>query len=127
MLVSDDAATQLKPQDGTDLEDVSILCIDCQQTFVWTAGEQCFFRDKHLENPPKRCKDCKKEKNKRLAAIELAASEGRRQRIEVQAKCASCECLTTVPFYPSQGRPVYCRACFLQLNGSSSNGTHDAC
>ena len=89
MLVSDDAATQLKPQDGTDLEDVSILCIDCQQTFVWTAGEQCFFRDKHLENPPKRCKDCKKEKNKRLAAIELAASEGRRQRIEVQAEC--CE------------------------------------
>ena len=53
MLVSDDAATQLMPQDDTDLEDVSILCIDCQQTFIWTAGEQCFFRDKHLRKSAK--------------------------------------------------------------------------
>lgn len=92
--------------------------------FAWTAGEQKFFRDKHLENPPKRCKDCKKAKNKRLAAIEAAALFGKRQRIEIQAECAKCECVTTVPFYPSQGRPVYCRACFLDMNVPGSTGAN---
>ena len=29
---------------------------------------------------------------------------------------------TTVPFYPSQGRPVYCRSCYLELNPSVLNG-----
>jgi CxxC-x17-CxxC domain-containing protein len=36
-----------------------------------------------------------------------------RQRIEVSVQCAQCGQQTTVPFYPSQGRPVYCRSCFL--------------
>jgi CxxC-x17-CxxC domain-containing protein len=27
--------------------------------------------------------------------------------------CAQCGQQTTVPFYPSQGRPVFCRSCFL--------------
>ncbi len=122
MPVPDETAAQQIPSAVKELEDVEILCIDCRQTFVWTAGEQCFFRDKCLENPPKRCKECKKAKNKRLAAIELAALIGKRQHIEVQAQCAKCECITTVPFYPSQGRPVYCRACFLEANLPRSNG-----
>jgi CxxC-x17-CxxC domain-containing protein len=31
----------------------------------------------------------------------------------VNVTCAQCGQQTTVPFYPSQGRPVYCRACFV--------------
>ena len=31
----------------------------------------------------------------------------------VNVMCAQCHEETTVPFYPSQGRPVYCRACFV--------------
>jgi CxxC-x17-CxxC domain-containing protein len=27
-----------------------------------------------------------------------------------------------VPFYPSQGRPVYCRSCFLEMNPHILNG-----
>lgn len=122
MSVSDDIAVQPFRPPTSDLEDASIVCIDCGQAFVWTVGEQTFFRDKHLQNPPKRCKECKKAKTKRLAAIELAAATGKRQRVEVQADCAKCECTTTVPFYPSQGRPVYCRACFLEMNVARSNG-----
>ena len=101
---------------SVDLEDAKIQCIDCNLFFVWTAGEQIFFRDKHLENPPKRCKECKIAKNKRLAAIDQAKLSGIRHRVEVTAQCARCLDLTTVPFYPSQGRPVYCRACFLEMN-----------
>ena len=58
--------------EDTELIDTKIQCIDCSKDFVWTAGEQAFFRDKKLENPPKRCKVCKKAKNERLAAIENA-------------------------------------------------------
>ncbi len=29
-----------------------------------------------------------------------------------EAQCASCDKLTTIPFRPSPGRPVYCRSCF---------------
>ena len=100
----------------SEFEDKTIACIDCSGQFVWTAGEQVFFRDKQLQNPPKRCKQCKKAKNQRLAAIEISHATGIRQRIEVSACCAKCATVTTIPFYPSQGRPVYCRACYAEMN-----------
>jgi CxxC-x17-CxxC domain-containing protein len=103
-------------------DDKSILCIDCDNHFTWTVGEQVFFRDKQLQNPPKRCKECKQAKNERLAAIAAAQASGIRQRIEVAVNCAKCSAPTTVPFYPSQGRPVFCRSCFLEMNPSVLNG-----
>lgn len=106
----------------TEFEDKSILCIDCTDHFIWTVGEQVFFRDKQLQNPPKRCKECKQAKNERLAAIAAAQASGIRQRIEVAVNCAKCTTPTTVPFYPSQGRPVFCRSCFLEMNPSVLNG-----
>jgi len=104
--------------DKPEFDDVSILCVDCGKEFTWTAGEQTFFRDKQLQNPPKRCKECKQAKNERLAAITAAQASGVKQRIEVSVNCARCDAKTTVPFYPSQGRPVYCRSCFLEMNPS---------
>lgn len=106
-----------------EFSDRQMICGDCSKSFVWTAGEQAFFRDKNLQNPPKRCKDCKQAKNERLAAIAAAQASGIRQRIEVSVSCARCGEATTVPFYPSQGRPVYCRSCFLELNPSVLNGS----
>ncbi len=102
--------------DTPELEDRIITCIDCGADFVWTVGEQVFYRDKNLQNPPKRCKECKQAKNERLAAITNAQNSGIKQKIEVAVHCAKCGAYTTVPFYPSQGRPVYCRSCFLQMN-----------
>ena len=108
-----------------EFEDLSIDCIDCRLPFVWTAGEQAFYRSKGLTNPPKRCKPCKKEKNNRLDAIEHARATGQRYRVDIKAECARCQKMTTIPFYPSQGRPVYCRACYLEMsaqeNGSGAN------
>lgn len=102
-------------QVNTELQDASIMCVDCSESFIWTAGEQVFFHDKGLQNPPKRCKPCKHAKNERLAAITAAQASGVRQRVEVSVKCAQCGQETTVPFYPSQGRPVFCRSCFLAM------------
>lgn len=110
------------PIDPADeFADAAIQCIDCAQDFIWTAGEQAFFRDKQLQNPPKRCKECKKAKNQRLEAIEVARTTGKRQRIEVRAECARCSVVTTVPFYPCQGRPVYCRDCFSESRSDLAN------
>jgi CxxC-x17-CxxC domain-containing protein len=105
----------------SEFEDRAILCVDCGQDFTWTAGEQLFFHDKGLRNEPKRCKPCKQAKNERLAAIAAAQATGVRQRIEVSVLCAQCGQQTTVPFYPSQGRPVFCRACFLGGDGGGED------
>lgn len=110
------------PAEASEFEDKDILCIDCGKDFIWTVGEQVFFRDKQLQNPPKRCKECKQAKNERLAAIAMAQASGVKQRIEVSVSCARCSASTTVPFYPSQGRPVYCRSCFLEMNPQILNG-----
>lgn len=106
--------------DEADFQDLPITCIDCADEFIWTAGEQVFFHDKGLKNRPKRCKPCKHAKNERLAAIAAAQASGVRQRIEVSVNCAQCGQQTTVPFYPSQGRPVYCRSCFLASKSVSA-------
>ena len=102
--------------------DELIVCIDCAQEFLWTAGAQAFFHEKNLLHPPKRCKDCKKAKNRRLEAVELARKSGKRHRILVRSVCALCSQTTTLPFYPSQGRPVYCRQCYIEKNPEVARG-----
>ncbi len=93
-----------------DFHDRTLQCIDCGADFVWTAGEQAFYADKHFTNEPKRCKACKAKRGTRQAA-----SQGQpRDRVEIRATCSACGKETTVPFKPSQGRPVYCRDCFQQ-------------
>ena len=107
----------------SEYPDRPIKCVDCGENFIWTGGEQVFFHDKGLKNEPKRCKPCKQAKNERLAAIAAAQSSGVRQRIEVSVQCAQCGQQTTVPFYPSQGRPVYCRSCFLSGRTPATNNS----
>src|SRR5437016_7827936 len=104
---------ELETNSETEHQDCSIKCVDCGEPFIWSVGEQVFFHDKGLKNEPKRCRPCKHAKNERLEAISAAQVSGVKQRIEVTVICAQCDEETTVPFYPSQGRPVFCRSCFL--------------
>ena len=113
------AVTGAVPRTASEFSDLPITCIDCSESFMWTAGEQAFFHEKNLLNPPKRCKECKRAKNRRLAAIEMAQATGKPHKIEVNAQCAECGEKTTVPFYPSQGRPVFCRCCFDKQKATS--------
>ena len=39
-------------------QDKELLCQDCQGNFIWTAGEQRFYREKNF-TPPKRCPSCR--------------------------------------------------------------------
>lgn len=42
------------------MEDKKIICKDCGNEFVFTVGEQEFYKEKGLENDPVRCADCRR-------------------------------------------------------------------
>jgi CxxC-x17-CxxC domain-containing protein len=90
-----------------------LTCSDCHGEFVFTAGEQLFFYDKQFKNDPKRCKPCKSRRSGLSAAASGAgpAAAGL-SRTETRTECSECGIQTTVPFKPTQGRPVLCRQCF---------------
>jgi CxxC-x17-CxxC domain-containing protein len=101
-----------------EFQDKSLTCVDCGAEFTWTAGEQLFFADKNFKNEPKRCKSCKAKRASRPAA---GASAGR-ERVETTTNCSACGKETTVPFRPTQGRPVFCRECFQQRKFAGAAG-----
>ena len=91
-----------------------LLCADCGGQFVFTAGEQLFFFDKQFKNDPKRCKPCKGRRSGGVAAPGGGPAAAGISRTETRTICSACEVETTVPFKPTQGRPVLCRQCFQQ-------------
>lgn len=42
------------------MSDRTLKCQDCSQEFVFTEGEQAFYKEKGFENEPKRCPVCRK-------------------------------------------------------------------
>lgn len=42
-----------------EFQDKTLVCKDCGQEFVFTVGEQAFYKEKGLDNEPKRCKECR--------------------------------------------------------------------
>lgn len=51
--------------------DKTLVCKDCGKDFVFTAGEQEFYKEKGFTNEPTRCKDCR--------AANKAAKQGNRR------------------------------------------------
>lgn len=100
-----------------EFQDRTLTCVDCGAEFVWTAGEQLFFADKNFKNEPKRCKACKAKR-----ASRPAGASAPRERVETVAVCSACGKETTVPFKPTQGRPVFCRECFQQRKVAGAGG-----
>lgn len=91
-----------------EFQDKVLKCIDCGEDFVFTAGEQLFFHDKQFKNEPKRCKACKGKRAQTLGISQGATYP----KVETRTVCSNCGQETTVPFKPTQGRPVFCRECF---------------
>ncbi|WP_291582006.1 MULTISPECIES: zinc-ribbon domain-containing protein [unclassified Clostridium] len=42
------------------MADRNITCKDCGKEFVFTEGEQAFYKEKGFENDPVRCPECRK-------------------------------------------------------------------
>lgn len=43
-----------------EYKDITLVCKDCSQEFVFTVGEQQFFAEKGFTNQPVRCPACRK-------------------------------------------------------------------
>ena len=96
-----------------EYHDRVLKCADCGAEFVFTAGEQMFFADKGFKNEPKRCKACKTKRG-------ASSGGGNATRSETRTTCSQCGKETTVPFKPTQGRPVFCRECFQQRRAQAN-------
>lgn len=97
------------------LTDKNLTCKECGASFVFTAGEQEFYKSKGLQNEPGRCPDC------RVARKKSRASGDGQPRQMHPIKCANCGKDAEVPFLPRQGRPTYCSDCFSAMRASTSS------
>ena len=86
-------------------EDKTLVCKECGNEFVFTAGEQEFYAERGFQNEPQRCKACRDARK--------AAARGPREYFT--AVCASCGGEARVPFEPKSDRPVYCSECFARM------------
>ena len=91
-------------------EDKTLVCVDCSQEFTHSAEDQAFYSERGFANEPKRCRDCRSKRKFQGRNRGGSGSGGQRESFDVQ--CADCGSPTTVPFKPTEGRPVYCRDCF---------------
>ena len=83
-------------------QDETLVCKDCGAEFVFTAGEQAFYKEKGFLNKPKACKACRDAKK----------NAQRAPREDFTVTCAECGADAKITFQPSEDRPVYCSACF---------------
>ena len=88
--------------------DKTLVCRDCGAEFVFSVGEQEFYKSRGLENEPGRCAECRSARRQGR----LGASKAPREKTKVI--CASCGAEAEVPFQPRSGRPVYCDECFAK-------------
>jgi CxxC-x17-CxxC domain-containing protein len=88
----------------TMYEDKTLVCKECGNEFVFTAGEQEFYAEKGFVNEPQRCKSCRYARK----------NAGKPEREMFTVTCATCGKEDTVPFRPREDRPVYCKECFAK-------------
>src|SRR5207253_3042774 len=99
-------------------DDKIIQCVDCGVEFVFTAGEQAFYREHGLTNVPTRCRACREARKAQKPARPPGSRRRETARPPGEARamhpaiCAGCGATTEIPFLPTAGRPVYCRDCF---------------
>jgi CxxC-x17-CxxC domain-containing protein len=116
--------------------DKTMTCRDCNQSFVFTTGEQEFFASKGFTNEPSRCPDCRAQRKGQQGGYSSGGySSGgysgggysgggyeRQERQMFSATCSQCGKEARVPFQPREDRPVYCSDCFAVQRGESSGG-----
>jgi CxxC-x17-CxxC domain-containing protein len=87
-------------------EDKTLVCRDCGNEFVFTAGEQEFYAERGFTNAPKSCRECRMAKK----------NSNRTERVLYTSVCAACGGEAKIPFEPKEGRSVYCSDCFSKIS-----------
>lgn len=95
--------------------DRTLSCRDCSNEFLFTAGEQEFYRAKGLQNEPGRCASCRIAYKHARGIV-----DDRPQREHFITTCAECGQEARVPFVPRNERPVYCSTCFDQVRQATA-------
>ena len=85
-------------------QDKTLICKECGNEFIFTAGEQEFYAEKGFENEPKKCKACRDARKNSSGFGEV-----------YETTCAACGGVAKVKFKPREDRPVYCSECFAKM------------
>ena len=104
-------------------EDRSLTCLDCGQSFTFSADDQSYHAEKGYTNEPKRCTSCRMaRRDSRNDGGFGGGGYNRGPREMHPVVCAECGKDTTVPFVPRGDRPVYCSDCYSkQGSGTRPN------
>lgn len=89
----------------------NLVCHECKKLFLFSEEEQAFFKQKGFTNLPKRCANC------RLTA-RLRRNGDNLEKLH-DTNCHKCGAVATVPFEPNGLRPVYCRACYMDVRAET--------
>jgi len=93
--------------------DKVLNCKECGKDFEFTTAEQEAFAQKGFTNEPGRCPECRAARKTQNRGQGGGGGYVRQERQMFPAVCATCGKDTTVPFQPSENRPVYCRECYV--------------
>lgn len=96
-------------------QDKTLTCVECGQSFTFTADDQAFHAQKGFTNEPKRCNACRDARR----ASSGGRGFGRGPREMFPTVCSQCGKETQVPFQPRGDRPVYCSDCYSKQNTNS--------
>src|SRR2546428_4385262 len=111
--------------------DKSIKCRDCGEEFVFTAGEQAFYKERGFQHEPTRCRRCRDEKKRQgtgpatggLRASPVSAGASSPQFHD--AVCSSCAVTTQRPFKPTAAKPAHCRDCFPSVRAGTGGAASE--
>jgi CxxC-x17-CxxC domain-containing protein len=102
-----------------DREMHKATCSDC--------GAQCEVPFKPTEGKAVRCQDCFRKNRPQRSSFggnrRFGGSRGfdRGPREMHSAVCAECKQKCEVPFKPTEGKPVFCKECFMKKKNSEDN------
>jgi len=102
-------------------QDRNLTCVECGQSFIFSADDQAYHAEKGYTNEPKRCTSCRDARRaNRSTDGGFGSDRGPREMHSVI--CAECGNQATVPFLPRGDRPVYCSDCFSRQGGGGGGG-----
>jgi CxxC-x17-CxxC domain-containing protein len=114
--------------------DKVLKCRDCGEEFVFTAGEQAFYKERGFQHEPTRCRSCREKRKTQGPGASMGGGGGNAyassggggggggSREFHTAVCSNCGVTTQVPFKPTPGKPVYCRDCFQSSRATRGVG-----
>jgi len=105
-------------EDRENREKFKATCSDC--------GAECEVPFKPTEGKPVRCQDCFRKNRPQRSFGRNRGFGGNRgfdrgPREMHSAVCAECKQKCEVPFKPREGKPVFCKECFMKKKDSEDN------